>query len=120
MNKILFTLCVFISLCQCHKDIMLKQGYREIENFYWNVDNELNKLQIKFLPSETHVDTIGTVIIRIRVDQIDVENIYKNPTVKIDLEEGSIYYKQKIIEEFWIPAIEINNENIEEIKLFIK
>lgn len=99
---------------------MLQRGFYEIKNFEWNVVEEENKLNVKLWLADSPVDTISTLIIKIKVEGIDLENTSKNPMVRLDIEEKSLRKGEKCIEKSWIPAISITKTNIEEIHLFVK
>ena len=115
----LLILVGFIGLF-CIKDIMIQQGFTEIEDFEWKVNEAGNQLNLKYWLIESPVDTIKTVTVQIRVEGIDLENTYKNPTVKIDNDEKSFHKGEKCIEESWVPTMTITPTNIEDIRFFIK
>ena len=116
--KILILFC-FLWLF-CHKDIMIQHGYTEIKDFEWKVIEEENKLNIKYWIIDSPVDTITTATVKIKVEGIDLENTFNNPTVKLDSDDKSLHVGAKCIEESWIPAITITKTNIEEIRFYVK
>ena len=119
MKKIRWIFLIFLLLA-CHKDPMLQQGFIDLEVFQKAVNEEMNQLTVKFSPTDVKLDQIEMLIIRISVDQIELENIVKTPTVKIDGDDDSIYKGRKIIETTWIPSIEISKDNLEFVKVYVK
>ena len=96
---------------------MIQQGFTKTTDFDWKVIEAENKLNIKYWPT---ADTLSTVIVKIKVEGIDLENTFRNPTVKLDNDKKSPYIGTKCVEESWIPAITITNTNIEDVRLYVK
>ncbi|MBN2009243.1 hypothetical protein JW960_07845 [candidate division KSB1 bacterium] len=111
---------LLLFLLSCHKDPMIKQGFKEVKLFQWTVNEGLNQLTIKFSPADVPVESIETMIIRIQVDEIELENIYRTPTVKIDNDEDSPYHGRKVVEKTWIPSLEISATTLEYVSVYIK
>jgi len=104
----------------CHKDIMRQQGFTEIKNFEWKVLEAENRLNIKYWLLESPVDTIKTITVKIRVDGIDLENTFHNPTIKIDNEKGSLHPGIKCIEESWTPILTVTKTNVESVRFYMR
>lgn len=108
---------IFLS---CYKDIMLKQGFVEVKVFNYKFNEEENKLDIKFWLADVPLDSILNVVLKVRVEGIDLENSFNNPTVILDMEENSLHKGSKCIEQSWIPAITTKKENIEKVRLYVR
>ncbi len=119
MQKVVW-LILAILLLSCHKDPMVQRGFLPLEVFNWSIDEELNQLTIKFAPEDVTANPISSVIVRIRVDAIDLENVYSNPMVKVDIDELSPYHDRKVIELKWIPSLELTPDTLEFVRVYLK
>ncbi len=119
MRKYVWLVLALIFL-SCHKDPMLHRGYVAVETFNWNVDEDLNQLNIKLSPSDAPLEAISSLLVHIRVDQIDLENEFINPTIRMDTNEMSPYHGTKIIEKKWIPSLVISATTLEFVRVYVK
>ena len=104
----------------CHKDIMLQNGYVEIKQYDWKVNEAENVLNLKYWLIESPVDTIKSMMIKLNVEGIDLENTFTNLTVKLDNDKNSLHTGTKCVEASWSPAIQITKKNIKKIRVYIK
>ena len=115
---------IILGLCSiilgCQKEILLKQGFTELESFYWEVNAEENRLNFRIWLVDTEMDSITDIVVKADIDGIKLDRAYSNPTVILDTDTSSVKYGLKCIEDFWIPAIETTDENVNEIRIFVK
>lgn len=109
---------LFVSSCQ--KEILLKHGFTELETFYWDVNEEENRLNFRIWLMDAEMDSITDIVIKADINGIKLDRSYSNPTVILDTDTSSVKHGQKCIEDFWIPAIETTDENVNEIRIFVK
>jgi hypothetical protein len=111
---------LLILIFSCHKNQLMQDGLKEVKLFQWTVNEEMNQLTVKFSPDDMLMETVETVIVRISVEQLELENIYQTPTIKIDPDDMSPYHGRKIVELNWIPSLDITPTNVEYVRVFVK
>ncbi len=115
---IILVFCLLMSHCQ--KEILLKQGFNELKTFYWDVNEEENRLNFRIWLVDAEIDSISDIIVKADIDGIKLDRSFSNLTVMLDTDTSSVKYGLKCIEDFWIPAIETTNENINKIQIYVK
>ncbi len=104
----------------CHKDPMTGQDFFEIKKFEWSVEENFNQLNIKIWLLDCPVENVAMTQVKIKVENIYLQNSFDNPMVIIDNDEGSVRKGEKCIKVNWSPTLTISPQNIEEIRIYIK